>query len=365
VIHGPAGSGKTMILAYYAECLAQASAPEAKPILILCYNEPLAARLASLMQARGLAGRVQVRYFHQWCEDQLVAFGQDLPSPGLLLGDRMDEMIMRVIFAVEHKHIPTGQYQAALIDEGHNFAPEWLVLLRQMVDPASDRLLLLYDDAQSIYDRSLTRQFSFASVGIQTQGCTTVLKNNYRNTRQILETASLIATDLLADDAQDDDGIPRVAPASSGRDGPATLVAPRLPNLRAEAVKVASLLSAAHEEGCAWGDMAVICRRFDDLDECAKALGRWKLPHQVRKGAGSFQPDEDSIKVMTMHACRGLEFAVVALVGVGQMPAEDEDAREEARLFYVAATRATQRLVITLSGDGKFGQLLSSGPQPG
>jgi len=49
-----------------------------------------------------------------------------------------------------------------------------------------------------------------------------------------------------------------------------------------------------------------------------------------------------------------LAFPVVALVGAGRMPAEGEDGREEARLFYVGATRATQRLVIGASGGGKF-----------
>ena len=40
------------------------------------------------------------------------------------------------------------------------------------------------------------------------------------------------------------------------------------------------------------------------------------------------------------------------------MPAKGEDEREEARLFYVGATRATQRLVIGVSGEGRFGRLL-------
>jgi len=44
---------------------------------------------------------------------------------------------------------------------------------------------------------------------------------------------------------------------------------------------------------------------------------------------------------------------------VGQMPAAGENERDEARLFYVGATRATQRLVITASGDGGFGKRLN------
>jgi len=59
-----------------------------------------------------------------------------------------------------------------------------------------------------------------------------------------------------------------------------------------------------------------------------------------------FDPAPDSIQVMTLYVSKGLEFPVVALVGTGRMPAEGEDEREEARLFYVGATRATQRVVI-------------------
>jgi hypothetical protein len=45
-------------------------------------------------------------------------------------------------------------------------------------------------------------------LGIQAQGRTTILKINYRNTRQILRTASLVAADLLTADDKYDDGIP-------------------------------------------------------------------------------------------------------------------------------------------------------------
>ncbi len=77
-----------------------------------------------------------------------------------------------------------------------------------------------------------------------------------------------------------------------------------------------------------------------------------KLPHQLRRSSSSvFDPAHDSIKVMTLHVSKGLEFPVVALVGAGRMPAEGEDEREDARLFYVGAT---QRLVIGASGRGKF-----------
>ena len=71
-------------------------------------------------------------------------------------------------------------------------------------------------------------------------------------------------------------------------------------------------------------------------------------------GSGTFNPAADTTKVLTMHVSKGLEFPVVALVGVGHMPAANQSEKDEARLFYVGATRATQRLMIGASGDGKF-----------
>jgi hypothetical protein len=364
VIHGVAGSGKTMILGYRAEYLAQASTAFSKPILILCFNEPLGVKLHSVMQAKGLGGRVHVRHFHKWCRDQLVTYGQTIPQQGPRL---FDEMVENVIRGVDRKQIPSGQYQAVMLDEGHDFAPEWLKLVTQMVDPTTNSLLVLYDDAQSIYERARSKQFSFKSVGIQAQGRTTILKINYRNTRQILQTASLVAADLLTADDKDDDGIPMLKPVSCGRDGQAPIII-KLPTLSDEAAAIADHLASAHQEGFAWGDMAVLCFDAKTRDLCARTLAQRKLPVENRIGSGDFDPTSNKIKVMTMKVSKGLEFPVVALPGVGHMPAAGEDEKDAARVFYVAATRATQRLVIGVGGDGGFGERLlgytASSPHP-
>ena len=359
VIHGVAGSGKTMILGYRAEYLAKASTASSKPILILCFNEPLGVTLHTVMQAKGLGSKVHVRHFHKWCREQLVAYGQTLPAPKTDATDFVAELVQRVISAVDRKQIPSGQYQAVLIDEGHDFAAEWLKLVTQMVDATTNSLLVLFDDAQSIYERTRTKQFSFKSVGIKAQGRTTILKINYRNTRQILQTASLLTADLLTADDKDEDGIPMLKPVSCGRDGQAPIII-KLPTLRDEAFAIADHLASAHKEGFAWGDMAVLCADWATMDLCASALAQRKLPHRVRKRSGDYQPNANAIQVMTMKVSKGLEFPVVALPGVGHMPAAGEDEKEAARVFYVAATRATQRLVMGVGGDGGFGMRLDN-----
>ena len=91
------------------------------------------------------------------------------------------------------------------------------------------------------------------------------------------------------------------------------------------------------------------------MDLCADALAQRKLPFKVRERSGDFTPGANAIQAMTMKVSKGLEFPVVALPGVGHMPAAAEDEKEAARVFYVAATRATQRLVMGVGGQGGFG----------
>ena len=369
VVHGVAGSGKTMILGYRAEYLAQAhTATTGKPVLVLCYNEPLAVKLAATMDAKGLSAKVHCVHFHKWARAQLVAYGQTLPSKNQSQDAFFADMVQRVINGVERGHIPTGQYLGVLIDEGHDFAPEWLKLVTQMVDPATHSLLVLYDDAQSIYERGRSKNFSFKSVGIQAQGRTTILKINYRNTRQILQTANAIAGDLLTAEDTGDDGIPLVKPVSCGRDGPEPLVI-HLPTLPEQAAKIAELLQGAHADGFAWGDMAVLCRDAKTRDLCARTLAKRSVPVQNRIGPGHYDPMANSVKVMTMRVSKGLEFPVVALPGVeglGQVEEMDSETeagvraevdarRDAARVLYVAATRATQTLIIGVMGNGEFG----------
>jgi len=78
-------------------------------------------------------------------------------------------------------------------------------------------------------------------------------------------------------------------------------------------------------------------------------------PLSVIKKSGDYKPGADAIQVMTMKVSKGLEFNLVALPGVGHMPAPGEDEKEAARVFYVAATRATQRLVMAVGGEGQLG----------
>ena len=158
-------------------------------ILVLCYNRPLAARIDALMRQRGLDERVQVRTFHGWCYDMADTYQLGIPKKGFR--PDYDALADRVVGGGGAWPHPRAQYAALMIDEAHDFEDAWLRLAPQLVDPATNSLLVLYDDAQSIY-RQPRRRFSFASVGIGRAG-TSVLKVNYRNTAEVLKLATATA----------------------------------------------------------------------------------------------------------------------------------------------------------------------------
>lgn len=80
--------------------------------------------------------------------------------------------------------------------------------------------------------------------------------------------------------------------------------------------------------------------------------------------------DEDVVKLMTIHAAKGLEFPIVFVGGVeetifpsGMSINTREELEEERRLFYVAVTRAKQKLWLTYANTRyRFGSLISNEP---
>lgn len=359
VIHGVAGSGKTMILAYRCQFLAQDAA---KPILVLCFNVSLASKLRQLMAAQGLGQRVQVRHFHGWCIEQLRAHRLPFPDRQQFQGEAyIQELVQRVIEAVDAGQIAGGRYGAVMLDEGHDFQPEWLKLVAQMVDPETNSLLILYDDAQSIYEKQKRRRFTFASVGIKAQGRTTILKLNYRNTVEVLQVAAAFAKELLAPEEQTEEDEPLlVSPESAGRHGPRPELI-RLPSFGREVAYLADRVRQLHEQGTAWNEMAILYRSKFMAERICADFGRSQIPVEWvnrTQDSRNYDAAAPSIKLLTMHASKGLEFPVVMIPGVGFLPNIHGTEEDEARLLYVAMTRAMDRLVLTGDRPSPFVQRL-------
>lgn len=81
----------------------------------------------------------------------------------------------------------------------------------------------------------------------------------------------------------------------------------------------------------------------------------WDGRGDLRRAAGKTYAS-GAVRVMTLHAAKGLEFPVVFLCGVkeGSIPLESSkgksDLQEERRLFFVGITRAREELILTVPG---------------
>src|SRR5436189_5363993 len=130
-------------------------------------------------------------------------------------------------------------------------------------------------------------------------------------------------------------------------------------------------------------------QRYENIQELLNSIKEWTESPDTDegevgdKGLGSYlqqitlltdadekDPNADTVKLMTIHAAKGLEFGVVFVAGLEEMLFPNalsintrEELEEERRLFYVAVTRAKKRLWITYANTRyRFGSLVQNEP---
>ena len=374
VIHGVAGSGKTIILQYRARRLAAEN--PGKPILIICYN----IMLASLLKARlHDLENVEIRYFHDWCSQLKTQYHLKTPYG--------EDFTKTICAAINDGTIPGGQYRAVLIDEGHDLAEDWLRALAKMpegADSKAQQLLLLYDDAQTLYTGRHSINFSLTSVGIQAQGRTRILRVNYRNSEEICQYAEdfkhrfMTDTPLnseMTDEADEENEstaeneaqpIPILAAESGGGNSGIAPEYRQTANRGEEIRTIADAIRAWHAAGTPYGDIAVLYYRKDQGRELGAALQQVGIPLQNPISSDErkhYRPDPEKILLCTLHSSKGGEFPRVIISGVDTLHDDSEEQRQQnARLLYVGMTRAQSHLLLTAAGENTYTRLLN---QPG
>jgi DNA helicase-2/ATP-dependent DNA helicase PcrA len=109
------------------------------------------------------------------------------------------------------------------------------------------------------------------------------------------------------------------------------------------------------------GAYANYASRLDDLKSMVGFAGRFEDTAEMlaqimllnsETSDRSVDPDADALRLTTVHQAKGLEFAVVFVIGLGEglfplrRAIEGGDIEEERRLFYVAVTRARDELYL-------------------
>ena len=254
-----------------------------------------------------------------------------------------------------------ADYAAVIVDEVQDISEIALRLLHLLVGNREDGLLLVGDATQRIF----TRGYSLRGLGIDIAGRGIVLRKNYRNTKQILEAAfPLIESEWKEDIAQAELAVLDLRPEFSVREGCRPVVV-HCSDEGAEgrflAAEIAALLKYKHYSP---EDICVVARNRHYRALAVASLKGAGIPVYLFRDpeAGEVSPDENAVRVSSLHGAKGHEFGTVFVVGAaeGVIPLgskiDPQTMSSEAAVLYVGMTRARDLLYLSHSGIDRHGK---------
>lgn len=234
-------------------------------------------------------------------------------------------------------------YRHVVIDEGQDLSPEALRSLTQAVQPGGS-VTFFGDYHQAIYGQGL----SWRSAGLALDGRPVErFVDNYRNTAAIAKLAiALSRTAPMA--TNDEDLVEPKAPIAAGP--PPTLAVTK------DVAREVQLVQQQATEFAKDGSVAILARTWNLAEIAVGQLNHRRLDGDKM----SHWDPAPGIWVGPYHSAKGLEFDAVIMpfLDHSRVPwpnvkaafaSAEADARE-ARLLYVAITRARSQLLMTHSG---------------
>ena len=236
-------------------------------------------------------------------------------------------------------------YDAVVIDEAQDLDPSMLRLLIKLCKDPS-RLFITADANQSIYGSGFN--WSDVHESLKFQGRTSVLRANYRSTREIGEAAQsyleagMLDTEPIERMYMNNGAFPAVR--SVHNESEETLLLMRF------------LRKAARDLRLGIGSCAVLCPSNDAGKTLAANLTKAGLEATFMEGK-NLDLTQKGVKVLTLNSAKGLEFPIVALAGFRasrydylSLAVFDQEQEEEAsrlrRIIFVGMTRAMRALLV-------------------
>ena len=248
----------------------------------------------------------------------------------------------------ERDHKP---FSHIIVDEAQDLGVPELRMLAAIADQNSDALFFAGDLGQRIFQEP----FSWKALGIDIRGRSHTLKVNYRTSHQIRQTVDGLLPPVVRDvDGNEEDRRGTVS-MFNGPD-PEVRV---FDNCSQEIEAIGLWVYEAIDEGIEPDEMGIFVRSANELSRAravVKQAGHTplELSDRVEERAGR-------ISIGTMHLAKGLEFKAVVVMACDDdiLPLQerietvadegelDEVYETERHLFYVACTRARDRLLVS------------------
>lgn len=259
--------------------------------------------------------------------------------------ERSQRTYPQSIAVAEHLAEPAFDY--VFIDEAQDLSPSAVRLCIKLCK-SPKRVFLTADLNQSLYPSG----FSWAAIDkdLDMRGRSQILRRNFRTTVEICEAIQGLTTG-------ERDKESRLDPENAVYHGEFPVFsAPRSPDREIETIE-RFLQQALLEERMSKNAAVVLCPSKRDCEEVAAALNPRFNAKFVR--SSDIQFDGTGVRVMTIHAAKGLEFGVVVAARIDAHfleakipPPEGESTGSgpvyDQRLLFVACSRAIRRLMVCL-----------------
>lgn len=248
----------------------------------------------------------------------------------------------------EQEHKP---FSHIIVDEAQDLGVPELRMLAAIADQNTGSLFFAGDLGQRIFQEP----FSWKALGIDIRGRSRTLKVNYRTSHQIRRTVDRLLPQIVQDvDGNEEDRRGTVS-IFNGRD-PEVKV---FDNHDQEIEELAVWISEVLDDEIAPDELGIIVRTNRELSRArAVVAAANQLPLELSERV---ENREGRISIGTMHLAKGLEFKAVVVMACDDdvLPFQDRiemvvDEAEldkvyetERHLFYVACTRARDRLLVS------------------
>ena len=238
-----------------------------------------------------------------------------------------------------------------VVDESQDLGVAELRFLAAIAPTTPDALFFAGDLGQRIFQQP----FSWSALGVDVRGRSSTLTVNYRTSHQIRRAADRLLPNAVRDVDGNADERNRTV---SVFNGPAPDIQ-QLDSEPAEIAAVAAWITRAQADGMLPSEIGIFARARDQLPRARAAVEAAGLPWLELSERD--EAANGSVSIGTMHLAKGLEFKAVAVMACddGVLPLQsrmevaadetelDDVYETERHLFYVACTRARDRLLIT------------------
>ena len=341
-IEGVAGSGKSHMVVWDALRLSRIG----KNVAIACYNDLLATELKhdvdkviskdrigvekKYAQDGGVSyGRVDVLAYSEWCEKYVRAAKVKVAKSGdrsLYFDKELPQAFVKAqkILAKDKKTREKFFYDAVIIDEGQDFASEWVdSFLGLLHNEEHGTVRFFYDPAQRLYaSRNGIDNAQVEKMPVM------VLNRGFRSTKRILEWVRKNTGFRLQ--AFDNIVLGEAVKEMQYRDG-----AEQAQMLRA---RIDELMKKKH---LSVSDILVVSMK-SDKSSALKGISDDRI---VWNAGGDKSLIKDKVNIVSVYRIKGLDSTAVILTDIEE-PAEASRHEDWKRCLLVGATRAKSLLTV-------------------